>query len=314
MFSPTAYPWPNLVNQVPSSWSLQTMTPGATTTTGPDGANQALDANNSTGASSASVTFMNTGGLSASSGDYFVFGFWWRLVSGTYYAGTAGIVSISCGSGGATNFIAGQGQYFKPPFGSSGIDNEWQWGWTVVKATTVVGGVCGFSMVGPVNNNAHMQFFDPVIIHIPAGQATDNEAVEFGANLANYPDGLTPPVEASPRGLPFAFGGSGDNHFAILDHTALTANQAYTFPNVSGTICLGTTCGGQAGQINISSATSGSSSFGTTYNSAPICVASPTSNPGSTTWWVTASTSAVTITLSASTTLSFNYACFGNPN
>jgi hypothetical protein len=235
MFSPTAYPWPNLVNQVPSSWSLQTMTPGATTTTGPDGANQALDANNSTGASSSSVTFMNTGGLSASSGDYFVFGFWWRLVSGSYYAGTAGIVSISCGSGGATDFIAGQGQYFRPPFGgNSAADNEWQWGWTVVKAVTVVGGVCGFSMAGPVNNNAHMQFFDPVIIHIPAGQVTDNEAAEFGANLANYPDGLTPPVEASPRGLPFAFGGSGDNYFAILDHTTLAANQTYSFPSVGG--------------------------------------------------------------------------------
>jgi hypothetical protein len=292
MFSPTAYPWPNLVNQVPSSWSAQAMTPGATTGTGPDGASQALDANNSTGASAAQVTFLNSGGISASSGDYFVFGFWWRLVSGAYYAGTAGNVTVSCGSGGAVNYLAGYGENIHPSFGASGIDNEWQWGWTVVKATTVVGGSCGVAFAGYVNADAHMQFFDPILIHIPVGQATDNEAAEFGANLANYPDSLTPPVEASPRGLPFAFGGSGDNSFAILDHTTLTANRTFDFPNASGTIALSGPAGVSAGTITLVSG-AGSHTFSTAYSTAPVCVGSDTTSSAAV--LVTSSTTAVSV-------------------
>lgn len=69
-----------------------------------------------------------------------------------------------------------------------------------------------------------------------------------------------------------------------------------------------------SGTISISSATSGSYTFAQAYSHAPVCVLTPTSNPGSLTWWVTASTTAVTANLSASGTLTFNYHCFGAPN
>lgn len=72
--------------------------------------------------------------------------------------------------------------------------------------------------------------------------------------------------------------------------------------------------GDTAGQISISSATSGSKTFGAAYSSAPACTASPTSNPGSVVWWVTSSTTSVTVNLSASSTITFNYVCVGNPN
>lgn len=69
-----------------------------------------------------------------------------------------------------------------------------------------------------------------------------------------------------------------------------------------------------SGQIAVSSATSASYTFALGYSSAPVCVLTPTSNPGLLTWWVTTTAAAVTANLSASGTLTFNYHCFGAPN
>ncbi|MGH9344646.1 MAG: hypothetical protein ACRD19_12915, partial [Terriglobia bacterium] len=68
------------------------------------------------------------------------------------------------------------------------------------------------------------------------------------------------------------------------------------------------------GTIAVSSAASASVTFPLAYTNAPVCTLTPTSNPGSLTWWVTTSTTAVTANLSASGTLTFNYVCIGNPN
>lgn len=72
--------------------------------------------------------------------------------------------------------------------------------------------------------------------------------------------------------------------------------------------------GDLAGRISISSSTSGTHSFSTAFSSSPVCTASPTANPGALTWWVTAGTGSVTVNLSASGTITFNYVCAGNPN
>lgn len=69
-----------------------------------------------------------------------------------------------------------------------------------------------------------------------------------------------------------------------------------------------------SGTIAISAATSASHTFSTAYTDAPVCTLTPTSNPGSLTWWVTTSTTAVTANLSASGTITFNYICTGAPD
>ena len=69
-----------------------------------------------------------------------------------------------------------------------------------------------------------------------------------------------------------------------------------------------------AGTITLSAATSASYIFSKAYNSAPACVISPASNPGSAAWWVTTSPSTVTANVSASSSITFNYICHGNPN
>jgi hypothetical protein len=72
--------------------------------------------------------------------------------------------------------------------------------------------------------------------------------------------------------------------------------------------------GDLGGRISISGAINGSKTFGAAFALPPVCVVSPTSNPGTTSWWVTTSTSAITINLSAPGTLTFDYTCHGNPD
>jgi len=69
-----------------------------------------------------------------------------------------------------------------------------------------------------------------------------------------------------------------------------------------------------AGAIVVSAATSASHTFTRAYNQAPVCVLTPESNPGAATWWVTKSTTAVTVNLSIASTITFDYVCVGNPN
>ncbi len=72
-----------------------------------------------------------------------------------------------------------------------------------------------------------------------------------------------------------------------------------------------------AGSLTVSSTATSSLSqtFSGAYTHLPSCVASPTSNPG-TTWWVTVTTSTIAIEASGTPTANtqFNYICFGNPN
>ena len=73
--------------------------------------------------------------------------------------------------------------------------------------------------------------------------------------------------------------------------------------DISGTI--------QIGSGKFGSGAQGSFNFAVPYSEAPKCVASPTSNPGSNAWWVTSTSTAVTVHLAAPGTISFNYICSG---
>ena len=307
LFPPVTSPWTNGASTLPSNWAVQS--DGSVTktyVTGPDGAaHSAIDVSQTGGTYTPSVTFANST-HTYSVGDYIVAGSWFRSVNGGYATGQP--LDLELTSPCVAKPVYG-GQYFGALFKG---DGQWEWGATAWKVTT--GGTCNYIFGGHYDTGIEMQFFGPVVMNIPAGSISDNEAADIAQNLASFPEGLSAGVEATLRGHPFAFGGSGDNYFATLDHTALTANRTYSFPDTNGAVCLATTCGGQVGQISISAATSASHSFGTPYQSTPVCVVSPASNPGSVTWWVTSSKSSVTVTLSASATVTFNFSCFGNPD
>jgi hypothetical protein len=95
---------------------------------------------------------------------------------------------------------------------------------------------------------------------------------------------------------------------------AFFVSKAYITTNGAGEFLhLGNANHGSdiSGTIAIREAASGSFNFGTAYSEAPKCVASPTSNPGTVSWWVTATERAVTVNLSSAATISFNYICSG---
>jgi hypothetical protein len=69
-----------------------------------------------------------------------------------------------------------------------------------------------------------------------------------------------------------------------------------------------------AGQISVSSAASATHPLTGSYPSAPLCVVTPVSNPGSIGYWVSSTKSALTVNLSTVGTITFNYVCRRNSN
>jgi hypothetical protein len=75
---------------------------------------------------------------------------------------------------------------------------------------------------------------------------------------------------------------------------------------------FGSSSADAAGSVTISSSTSATVNFGTSYNSAPKCVVTPTSDPTSVgAYWVTSTTSGFTVNVHTSGTITFNYVCVG---
>ena len=69
------------------------------------------------------------------------------------------------------------------------------------------------------------------------------------------------------------------------------------------------------GTISVSSSRSGSYTFGTPYNVAPLCTLTPSTNPTATgVWWVTSTTTAVTVHLTTPGSITFKFHCIGNPD
>jgi hypothetical protein len=81
--------------------------------------------------------------------------------------------------------------------------------------------------------------------------------------------------------------------------------------NLSGIahINTGSLSGDLNGTISLSSSATGAHTFATAYAFAPNCTVTPSSDPGALTYWVTTTTGAVTVHLSAPGTLTFSYLC-----
>jgi hypothetical protein len=71
----------------------------------------------------------------------------------------------------------------------------------------------------------------------------------------------------------------------------------------------GLTSGDAAGTITISGATSGTKTFSTTLSAAPKCVVVPTSDLAGVRFWITKTTTLLTVNTSSSVTASFDYHC-----
>lgn len=132
----------------------------------------------------------------------------------------------------------------------------------------------------------------------------------FGLNRDNgYPNGYTHTIddEFNRRSFKDSAGSAGTYGGSYYFDTLSTAAPGDHFAQVDAN-------GDLAGKISIVGTSSGSHTFSRPFSSIPACTATPTSDPGKATWWVTSTTHTVTINLSTPARMIFTYQCIGNPD
>ncbi|MGH9470040.1 MAG: hypothetical protein ACRD1N_06840, partial [Terriglobia bacterium] len=106
----------------------------------------------------------------------------------------------------------------------------------------------------------------------------------------------------------------GTSRFSVSG-SGYVQGSSYTFDNSGGKVVTGINGNTDlAGTIAVSAATSATVAFPSAYSFPPVCTITPTSNPGSLSWWVTTSATGVTANLSSAGTMIFNYICVGAPS
>ena len=282
-FGPTVVRFPNLAPQIPSSW-IKSVACGSVNlivgVTAPDGTKNAAGAEGTCFSPSSAIDFYQRG-HSIGVGDFIIAGVWVRSITGSGFAGSttqpmsADFTGVKYTANGSSHGSMNEN------------GGEWSWVWSIRKIMLTSANMGQLNFGVTVAKGKPIEIFAPVLIYLPAGSVSDNEAYEIALHLASYPDTASPGSVAMLRGENFLLG----SHL-----NQLSAD------------------GDAAGRISISGAISGSKTFSMPFTSPPACVASPTSSPGTTSWWVTTKTTAMTINLSAPSTLTFDYTCHGNPD
>ncbi len=263
-FPPAASSFSNIVSPVTAGtngWYTNGSGVTLTAAAAPDGTNNAIKAVNANTYAAGAATGGNS--MNLASGDYLIWGVWESGAEATQVGIGPAVSGQSCSGVTLTSLT--------PTLGATFPGLGWQW----VSGTDKVSGSnssCTFNLMVLAPASSTVYAFAPVYYHVAAGTISDSDAAYLALNLGSYPAGISPPVEATLPGHPFAFGGSGDNYFATLDHTALTANETYTFPNASGTVCVA-----GAGTVGCgSSVADTTTTVGTTAITANSCTASTT--------------------------------------
>lgn len=188
-FGPVSVRYPNIAtNFAASSWVYSSAT--GTITTGlasPDG--RAAAGNVTSASGDAFVQFYHAGAVTLTVGDRYAYSIWARSASAALPS--MGVKFNLNGDG------YGAGDTCAPSFGQSqgGVDiaqtgpytgdGEWFRFWglcTIYQAPNTA----GLYFQGHVSTTQSSDFYAPTIIKIPAGEVSDNEALEIASNLGSY--------------------------------------------------------------------------------------------------------------------------------
>ncbi|HVB98997.1 MAG TPA: hypothetical protein VNJ12_06650 [Candidatus Dormibacteraeota bacterium] len=229
LFGPTESPWPNLAAFLPSAWQNAT----ETDVPDPTGTNFAGQATGQPYFADLTQTF--------NAGDFIVVGAWYRVPVKTGTIGANAPVSLGfLGSGGCRMQPVDQSSAASPgfPVGQEGSAGDGQWVWASGAFVISSGGSCNLVFQANMYNTATgVIFYAPVMYVIPQSSVSSySDVADVTENLAPYAYGLPAGADATLPGHPIAFGGTGDDYLATLDHTALTANQTYTLPAAGGAV------------------------------------------------------------------------------
>jgi hypothetical protein len=189
-FGPTAVRYENLANVSSSKWlfNIQDRAALKLEQEAPDGTRGAATASESNGPQNEIVFYRANQRVSP--GDYFIAGVWTRARSG-YFGGLANFSLQITGPGVRTVGFTQPAPYVG--------DGEWEWLFSIQKIDcqeTVSAAVSMGSSFGP---NKPITAYGPVLLHIPGGSISDNEAYELAFNLASFDSGC---AVGSVCGLP----------------------------------------------------------------------------------------------------------------
>ncbi len=240
-FAPAAVRYQNLANTDSASWTFSgahTLTP----VVAPDGTANA--ASQVASASGISTAFLPSGGnlpVTIAVGQWLIGGAWVQSQTGNGYDFNVGVQLSLAGSG---NYLSQGFGYCSGLFGlrsntPCATGSSWDWVWFAYK---VIGAGTPSTTVNmfTFSDASHIiQIYGPTFIQVPAGDLTDNEAVELARQLqpSNTVCGVASlcsvsgPLKDSTGALVTTIGGFS----GTLTH-ANTANRTYTFTDASGNI------------------------------------------------------------------------------
>ncbi|MBZ5641121.1 MAG: hypothetical protein LAO19_00010 [Acidobacteriia bacterium] len=223
-FSPTAVRFQNVVPQDQSLWTVKNgIVSGGILA--PDGTSKAVRISTSSGVSDITAALYK---VTPQVGDWVVMGGWFKADDAAnglpnsllqvIWSNNQGLPSIS----------------LTAPYKS---DGNWIWMHGAMKVTAVPGvwAYLIYNLSG-VDSAHPLDVYMPTMLYIPSGTLSDSEVMELETTFASYSDQC--PVATVCSSGPLAFGGSGDNFTATLDHSNLTVNQTYVLPDVSGHLAL----------------------------------------------------------------------------
>ena len=142
------------------------------------------------------------------------------------------------------------------PFNSQGFGyymiGEGQPWYSSVVFQVLSGGSATIQFYGAINSAYPLEFYAPMLLHIPAGTISLSEAAEIAAYQAPYPDTASAGDVSMLRGQRLSIGGS-TAYFGKLTH-ANTADRIYTLPDAAGNLLANSGSGignGSDGNIQV---------------------------------------------------------------
>lgn len=176
-FSPTAVRYTNLANVSPSKWLFNNRDSATlkSAVEAPDGTNGAATASESVGPQNEVVFYRSNQRVGP--GDYFIAGVWTQARNGYF----GGLSNFSLQVNGAGIRTTG----FTQPAPYRG-DGEWEWLFSVQKITCEKATTAAVSIGSSFGIDMPITAYGPVLIHIPSGSVSDNEAYELAFNLASF--------------------------------------------------------------------------------------------------------------------------------
>jgi hypothetical protein len=176
-FGPVAARYKNLANQLPSAWALggAAHRGGIVPALAPDGTMNAGTIYCPSGNADASFY---RGKRALSVGDWIIGGAWARSDKGNGLAHSSAIVLV-CG-----DCKLSDGRRSIAPSQGIGGNGEWEWVWFATQAET--SGTYPLIFDGVADSTHPTDFFAPILICIPGGTVSRNEAEEIALHLQSY--------------------------------------------------------------------------------------------------------------------------------